>query len=66
MRYSHNAVYELIYIYILKKEVITIIVNCINYMYVYRNKTWYDIGEIENRRIDNYVTKWKTILGKNA
>ena len=57
-------IYIYIYIYILKKEVITIGVNCINYMYVYRNKTWYDIGEIENRRIDNYVTKWKTIIEK--
>ena len=43
---------------------ISIGVNCINYMYVYRNKTWYDIGEIENRRVDNYVTKWKTIIEK--
>ena len=32
---------------------ISIIFNC-----VYRNKTWCDIKEIENRLIDNYVSKW--------
>ena len=43
---------------------ISIILNSINYMHVYRNKTWCDIKEIENRLIDNYVTRWKTTIEK--
>ena len=33
-------------------------------MHVYRNKTWCDIKEIENRLIDNYVIKWKSTIEK--
>ena len=33
-------------------------------MHVYRNKTWCDIKEIENRFIDNYVIKWKSTIEK--
>ena len=36
---------------------ISIILNRINCMHVYRNKIWCDIKEIENILIDNYVTK---------
>ena len=43
---------------------ISIILNGIHCMHVYRNKTWCDIKEIENRLIDNYVTKWKTTIEK--
>ena len=43
---------------------ISIILNSINCMHVYRNKTWCDIKEIENRLIDNYVTKWKSTIEK--
>ena len=35
---------------------ISIILNSISCMHVYRNETWCDIKEIENRLIDNYVT----------
>ena len=38
--------------------------NSINCIHVYRNKTWCDIKEIENRLINNYVTKWKTTIEK--
>ena len=38
---------------------ISIILNSLNCMHVYRNKTWCDIKEIENSLIQNYVTKWK-------
>ena len=41
---------------------INIILNSINGMHVYRNKTWCDINDLENRLIDNYVTNWKTRL----
>ena len=43
---------------------ISIILNSTNCMHVYRNKTWCDIKVIENRLIDNYVTKWKTTIEK--
>ena len=43
---------------------ISLILNNINCMHVYRNKTWCDIKEIENRLIDNYVTEWKTTIDK--
>ena len=43
---------------------ISIILNSINCMHVYRNKIWCDIKEIENRLIDNYVTKWKSTIEK--
>ena len=33
-------------------------------MHVFRNKTLCDIKDVENRLIDNYVTKWKTIIEK--
>ena len=36
----------------------------LNCVHVYRNKTWCDIKEIENRLIDNYVTKWKSTIEK--
>ena len=36
---------------------ISIILNSIN-----RNKTWCDIKDIENRLIDNYVTKLKSTI----
>ena len=45
---------------------ILIILNSINCMYVYRKKTRCDIKEIENRLIDNYVTKWKSTIEQNA
>ena len=39
--------------------------DSINCMHVYRNKTWCDIKEIENRQIIyNYVTKWITTIEK--
>ena len=43
---------------------ISIILNSINCMHVYRNKTWCNIKEIENKLIDNYVTKWKSTIEK--
>ena len=43
---------------------ISIIFNSINCMHVYRNKTWCVIKEIENRLIDNYVTKWISTIEK--
>ena len=43
---------------------ISIILNSINWMQIYRNKTWCDIKEIEKRLIDNYVTKWKSTIEK--
>ena len=45
---------------------ISIIFNSIICMHVYINRTWCDIKEIENRLIDNFVTKWKTTIEKNA
>ena len=43
---------------------ILIILNSINCMHVYRNKAWCDVKEIENRLIDNYVTKCKSTIEK--
>ena len=43
---------------------ISIILNSINCMHVYRNITWCDIKEIDNRLIDNYVIKWKSTIEK--
>ena len=45
-------------------NMISIILNSIHCMHVYRNKTWCDIKDIENRLIDNYVTKWKSTIEK--